>query len=441
MVKCCHGETGRDSGFVYIGMYINRPDRGPPRAMYTLGVRMALTDTWLKANDGKERAALAERGDREGLGVRITPKGKITFQMRYRYQGKPRRLDLGSYPLMSLKEARSEAQRLRARHEQGHDPQVVRLLEKQAIIKADSVEQLFRQWYDAYCQKNKKGHHDILRSFELHVFPVIGKLPAEQVSLHEWLNLLEKHATVRPGIAERILINAKQMLKWAVRRKLIATSALAGINAKEDLQIKKLPGSRTLSGDEINRLWRAVERSRMAAKNRLFLKLCLIYGCRNGELRQAEKTHFDFARGVWTVPAGNHKLGHATGKPLLRPITPEIGPLIKEAMALSDGSRYLFTNTGSDEAMGTSAPLALPYNVMQWLRRHEKFEMEHWSVHDLRRTARTNFSTLTAPHIAEIMLGHRMPGAWQVYDHHDYLQEQAEAYTAWFKRLQTLTAG
>jgi hypothetical protein len=41
--------------------------------MYTPGVRMALTDTWLKANDGKERAALAERSGREGLGVRITP--------------------------------------------------------------------------------------------------------------------------------------------------------------------------------------------------------------------------------------------------------------------------------------------------------------------------------------------------------------------------------
>lgn len=64
-------------------------------------------------------------------------------------------------------------------------------------------------------------------------------------------------------------------------------------------------------------------------------------------------------------------------------------------MALSNGSLFLFTNTGSDEPMGTSAPLALPYNVMQWLRRHEKFEMEHWSVHDLRRTARTNFSTLS----------------------------------------------
>lgn len=401
---------------------------------------MGFSDTWLKANNGKERPALEERGDRDGLSVRITPKGKITFQLRYRYHGAAKRLDLGSYPLMSLKEARGQAQRLRAHHEQGHDPQVVRLLEKQAIHKADSVEALFRQWYEAYCQKNKKGHHDILRSFEIHVFPVFGKLPAEKVSLHEWLNLLEKQAALRPGIAERILINAKQMLKWAVRRQLIAASPLAGINAKEDLQIKKLPGSRTLSAEEITRVWRAIDHSRMAAKNKLFLKLCLMYGCRNGELRLAEKCHFDFEKAVWTVPAGNHKLGHATGKPLLRPITPETQPLLKEAIALSGESRHIFTNTGSDAPMGTSAPLALPYNVMQWLRRHEKFEMEHWSVHDLRRTARTNFSTLTEPHIAEIMLGHRMPGAWQVYDHYDYLPEQAKAYTAWSKRLQSLTA-
>ncbi|MBP6895219.1 MAG: site-specific integrase [Pseudacidovorax sp.] len=401
---------------------------------------MALSDTWLKAHHGKERPRLAEHGDRDGLGVRVTPKGKITFQLRFRYDGKFSRLDLGTYPQMSLKEARVEAQRLRARHEQGHDPRIIRLLDRQAILKAESVESLFRQWYAAYCTKNKKGHHDILRSFELHVFPLIGKLPAEQVTLHQWLDLLEKQAEARPGIAERILVNAKQMLKWAVRRKLVAASALAGINAKEDLQIKKLPGSRTFSADEIARFWRAIERSRMAAKNRLFLKLCLIYGCRNGELRAAEKTHFDFERSVWTVPPENHKLGHATGKPLLRPIPPGIAPLVKEAMALSNGSRYLFTNAGSDEPMGTSAPLALPYNVMQWLRRHEGFEMEHWSVHDLRRTARTNFSTLTAPHIAEIMLGHRMPGAWQVYDHHDYLQEQAEAYTAWLRRLESLTA-
>lgn len=88
--------------------------------------------------------------------------------------------------------------------------------------------------------------------------------------------------------------------------------------------------------------------------------------------------------------------------------------------------------------MGTGAPLALPYNIMQWLRRHERYEMQHWSIHDLRKTARTNFSTLTEPHIAEIMLGHRLPGTWQVYDHYDYLPEQAKAYAAWTQRLAAL---
>jgi integrase len=339
---------------------------------------------------------------------------------------------------MSLKEARAEAQRRKGQLEQGHDPKVVRLLEKQAILKADSVESLFRQWHEAYCTKNKKGHHDILRSFELHVFPKIGKLPADKVTLHEWLDLLEKQAEVRPGITDRILTNAKQMLKWGVKRRLIPANPLAEISARQDLQIKKQAEFRSLSADEIARVWRAIEQSRMAQKNGLFLKLCLIYGCRNGELRSSEKGHFDFKKMVWTIPPGNHKLGKTTGKPLLRPIIPQTEALLREAFALAGNSRHVFTNNGSDKPMGTSAPLALPYNVMQWLRRHEKYEMEHWSVHDLRKTARTNFSTLTEPHVAEIMLGHRLPGAWQVYDHYDYLPEQAKAYTAWAARIKTI---
>ncbi len=182
-------------------------------------------------------------------------------------------------------------------------------------------------------------------------------------------------------------------------------------------------------------MWKATDESRMATKNKIYVKLCLIYGCRNGELRTAERTHLDFKKKVWTVPPENHKLGKTTAKPLLRPITPDTEKLFKEAMALEPESIYIFTNSGTDKPMGTSAPLALPYNIMQWLRRQEGVEMAHWSIHDLRKTARTNFSTLTEPHIAEIMLGHRLPGSWQVYDHYDYLAEQGAALKAWTARL------
>lgn len=401
---------------------------------------MGLTDTWLKANAGKPRDKLTEFADRDGLGVRITPKGKVVFQLRYRYDGQHSRADLGSYPGLGLKDARVQAERLRAQLEQGHDPRIVRALAKQAVLQADSVESLFRTWYEVYCKKNKKGHHDVLRSFELHVFPRIGKLPADKVTLHEWLDLLEKQAAMRPGIADRILTNAKQMLKWGVKRQMIPSNPLVEINAREDLQIKKVAGSRSLSQEEVIRVWRAIELSRITLKNKIFLRLCLIYGCRNGELRAAEKAQFDFKTKIWTIPPENHKLGKSSGKPLLRPITQHTQALIEEAMQLSKDSAFLFTNSGSKDAMGTSAPLALPYNVMQWLRRHEKYEMEHWSIHDLRKTARTNFSTLTEPHVAEIMLGHRLPGTWRVYDHYDYLAEQAMALDAWVKRLQSWTS-
>jgi integrase len=401
---------------------------------------VALTDTWIKANHKKERAKAAEKTDRDGLSARISPKGKVTFQMRYLYDSDARRLDLGSYPLMSLKEARTEAQRLRAQLEQGHDPKTVRLLEKQAILKADSVESLYRQWHKTYCEKNKKGHHEILRSFELYVFPKIGALPAAKVTLHEWLALLDEHAKTRPGIATRILTNTKQMLKWAVKRRLIESNPLVEINAKEDLQVRSVPRARSFSDEEVRLVWKAIDHSRIALKNKLFLRLCLLFGCRNGELRISEKSHFNLKKKIWTVPPENHKLGKTSGKALLRPIIPEAEILIKEAMALSDDNPYLFTNAGTREPMGVGAPLQLPYNIMQWLRRHEKFEMEHWSVHDLRKTARTNWSTLTDPHIAEIMLGHRLPGDWQVYDHYDYLAEQKTAYAAWWERLMALVA-
>ncbi len=126
---------------------------------------MALTETWLKANNKKSRKKKFIKSDRDGLNARVSPKGKITFMMRYYYNNTRKDFDIGSYPLLSLKEARAENQRLRKKLERGYDPKVVSKLEKQAIIAAESLKGLFQLWYDAYCIKNKKGHHEVKRSF------------------------------------------------------------------------------------------------------------------------------------------------------------------------------------------------------------------------------------------------------------------------------------
>lgn len=399
---------------------------------------MALSEAWLKAQLGKDREKIEEYADRDAMGVRITPKGKIIFQLRYRYNGKQHRLDLGSYPNLSLKNARLEVARLRAELEKGYDPKQVRLKEKVSIQDAYTFERLFYEWYEKFCVPNKASHNEIKRSFEIYILPPLGKQNSDDISAYQWLSLLEDIAKKSPSISARILLNGNQCLKWGNKRGLITQNHLMNISAKHDLRIEKGVKERALSDQEICLSWYALERTRMAYKNKIFLTLLLIYGCRVGELKLAKKSHFDFEKNIWTVPAENHKTGKKTKKPLKRPITETIKPYIMQAIELSSNSEYLFTADGTDHPLGETSHLTMPNNIFQWLKRHKGLEMGHWSVHDLRRTMRTNMSTIAQPHVCEIMLGHSLPKIWGTYDKHDYLEEQSEAYNKWIERLKMI---
>lgn len=399
---------------------------------------MALSDTWLKNQLNKPIEKRMEKADRDGLSVRVTTAGKITFQMRFRLAGKkdPDRLDLGTYPELSLAQARAQCTKYRADLQLGNDPRVTRRNELLAVGGADSLISLFNDWYEKYCVVRKREHAQIKRRFELHIFPAIGKLPAQSITLHEWLKELERLAEKHPDTTMSILTNAKQMLKWAVKRRLISHNVLQDITANADLNLKKKPRLRSLSDEEIVWLFDAAHNSRLDPKNALLIELCLLTGCRVGELRQARKSDFDFKRKVWTVPATNHKMGEKTGKPLLRPIISEWVPLLEQLFALCPGEYAITNNNGA--MLQKSFHTAIPQRLIAWLKRYRNIDMDGWAIHDLRKTARTNFSTLTEPHIAEIMLGHALPGVWQTYDRHDYLEEQAKAYTLWWQRLQRI---
>ena len=106
-----------------------------------------------------------------------------------------------------------------------------------------------------------------------------------------------------------ILTNAKQMLKWGVKRLLLKHNVLSEITANADLNLKKNTRDRSLSDQEIVWLNDAIHNSRLDPKNALLIQLCLLTGCRVGELRLAKKSDFDFKTNVWTIPAANHKMG------------------------------------------------------------------------------------------------------------------------------------
>lgn len=399
---------------------------------------MSLTEAWLKANNGKARDKVEEIADRDSMSVRISPKGKIVFQLRYRFASKADRLDLGTYPHMSLKDARIKAGEMRAILDKGQNPKLEQRIHQQKYIDASTLKEVFDSWFDIYCSKKKLTAGAIRNTFEQHVFPEIGDLPINRITLQQWLAILEDLAEDIPSIAERVLTNAKQVLKWAKKRELIDVNVLSDIYAKEDLGIEKNRGNRVLSDEEITMVWKAIEESNALPKNKIFLKLCLMYACRNGELRKAKKKDFDLKRKVWIIPVVNHKTGRKTGREIVRPVLPEMEVLIREAMEFND-SEYFLTNDDDITPMGHGSSNSLAMNIMERLRRYYDYHMPHWSLHDLRRTARTNFSAFTSRDIAELMIGHVMPGEQGTYDYYEYLPQQTEAYAKWMEKIKLLT--
>ncbi|WP_337036389.1 tyrosine-type recombinase/integrase [Pantoea agglomerans] len=403
---------------------------------------MALTDSYLRSIYGREHEKVFEKTDRDGLSVRVSKKGKVVFQMRYMFAGKQRRVDIGSYPSLGLREARDEILKIRRSLEEGVDPQLYIAARYQKNVSAMTVEKVMREWDRVYAGVNIKNAADIIRSFEIHVFPRIGHLPHDSVNTHAWIEIIEGVQSNKPGIARRLLTNAKQAHSWALRRKLVETMPIEGLKP-HDFGMKVNITRRVLSDDEIRVLYETFENTGMRRKNALLMQLILLFGCRSGEMIQSKRDHFDFDNAIWTVPPENHKGGNS-GKPLKRPIIPAAQAMIEEAMSLSSHKEFIFQSAlkkDRERALNSASALGLPKTVMSYYQRTRGEIMPHWSIHDLRRTARTRWASIAPPHVCEVMMGHALPGIWAVYDHNDYLDEQRKAYTAWWALVMKIVNG
>jgi integrase len=157
---------------------------------------------------------------------------------------------------------------------------------------------------------------------------------------------------------------------------------------------------RTLSDAELRAVWRA---SLTAGEYGAFLRFLLLTGARRSEA--ADLTSSEVAGGVWTLPAARNK----TKVELVRPLSPEA------VAVLPPSGTWAFRGN--------------------WTERKARFDaacgVADWTLHDLRRTARTLLSRAgVSADVAERCLGHVIAGVRGVYDRHRYLDEMARAYAA-----------
>ena len=386
------------------------------------GTFMALTDTKLKSLHGKRRSARAEFPDREGLVAVAGLSGKVSWVFRYRFGDKSKRITLGSYPAFTLLEARDKATAQRKILEGGVDPAALLVADSSVITLPFCAEQWLTKYVSTLAPKTQGLYvSNANKYFTLAKF----KLDVRTARVEDWVTYFDAVAAESSRVnAVHILKTIKSLVRWCKSRNIIDRCAVLDLDVRA-VGVRSEVGQRHLSLIEVARLWVVITRSKATPAIKAAVKLLLIFGARNSEIREARFNEFDLTNLLWTLPKERTK----TNKTLQRPIPRLAADLIRELQMIYK-SEYLIPGAHRGTCMTVHS--LNRFTTRMWAHLHVEFGTERFTPHDFRRTLSNRLSEQKVlPHVTERMLGHELQGVMAIYNKHDWLDEQRTAYTLW----------
>lgn len=398
-----------------------------------------------RAHDKGEAVLLA---DGAGLYLRKQTSAGTTWTFRYRFGGRDRWMALGNYPDMELAEARKVARLKRTMVDAGRDP----LLEKQTEIEAQlkAVEakkargkfsELAEDWYSTEIKGGRLKHPEVPRRYlDKYLLPEFGDAVPADITPAMAARLLARVARHAPTASNDLLRFMRRVFRFAVRRRLIATSPVADFNLS-DAGGQEFARQRSLNRDELERLFKAMrEAPSFGGANLLTVKLLLALGVRKGELLCAKWSEFDLdgatdSGPLWRLPASRTK----TAAPLSIPLVPAVVDWLKPLRSVSSGSEFVFPKRRRDHRQRA---LHVGIDTLNAALAAVEHGLEAFTIHDLRRTMRTHLSALgVRTEVAERCLNHKLPGIQSVYNTHDYFVERRAALESWTTLLLEIERG
>ncbi len=176
---------------------------------------MKLTDSKIRGLKGHTRRYI-EWDEGSGLGVRVSPVGRKSFVFMYRFDGKARMMTIGTYPKLTLAEARTKAATAKEEVSKGNDPGKCLVEEKREDRKAPTVEGLVEEYLEKWAKPRKRTWKEDERILYKDVIPLIGRRKAKDIKKRE-LNLLFDEVVDRgsPGSANKTFEVVRKMFNFA----------------------------------------------------------------------------------------------------------------------------------------------------------------------------------------------------------------------------------
>lgn len=270
-----------------------------------------LTNTEIKNAKCLERAIVLYDGD--GLEIQINPAGSKLWRFRYYrpFTSKRTILSFGSYPEISLLEARQFRTNFRKLLQQDIDPQEHR--KAQRLQQREATENTFEKvaalWFKTKEAAGLTQHtlNDIWRSLSKYVFPHIGSLPISKITAQQFIGALEPtHSAGRLETVKRLTQRINEVMDYALNSGLVTFNPAARISRTfHKPTVKHRPA---LAPEQLPLLMKALAFASIGRQTRCLIEWQLLTMTRPAEAAMTRWDEINFETKEWRIPAGRMKM-------------------------------------------------------------------------------------------------------------------------------------
>lgn len=288
--------------------------------------------------------------DSHGLYLRVKPGGSRHWYLKYRISGKESRIALGTYPAISLSDARQQREGIRKMLALNINP----VQQRAAVRGSRTPEKVFKNVALAWHKSNRKWSQNtadrLLASLNNHIFPVIGNLPVSELKPRHFIDLLkgiEEKGLLE--VASRTRQHLSNIMRHAVHQELIDTNPAANLGG-----VTTPPVRRHYPALPLERLPELLERigayhqGRELTRHAVLLMLHVFI--RSSELRFARWSEIDFTNRVWTIPATREPIigvrysgrGAKMRRPHIVPLSEQSIAILKQIKDITGNNELIF---------------------------------------------------------------------------------------------------
>ncbi|MFZ3081407.1 tyrosine-type recombinase/integrase [Rhodoferax ferrireducens] len=388
----------------------------------------------------KTRTRFADAG---GLYLEVSPNGSKRWFWKYRFNGKEKRLSLGNYPAVKLKDVRINRDDARKLLSQGTDPTQQRQLNKATsrVSAATTYEKVAREFLAVKIKEWSEAHSTKwIRLQEANLFPWFGSLPVSDITAPLLLETLRRVETRgKNETAHSLRQYAGQVFRYGIATgRCTHDPAHALRGALQAVIVKHM--SAVLEPKQAGELLRAIEAYHGHPTTREALILSALLFQRPGNIRQMEWTWVDFDNAMLSIPAASMKRtkqGKINGRPHLVPLAPQAVACLKRMHALSGHGRYVFPSLLTGER-------PMSDNTVNTALRRMGYDNTEMTAHGFRAMARTILGEQleTDGEVIEAQLAHGKSGPLgSAYDRTTYMAQRRKMMNEWADYLDKLRDG